>query len=223
VSRTSIIRTPILRRGRHRHPRGGACLLEFAATLPGGPWADHPVHVQPALAALARRVNDHTSDAARRALLPWAAWLVGTASEHDLDAALAARAGATALRHADPATAARLAPALTGPGTARGATRRLIRLAVATLAGAPHPDEELRALLADAVNITRDSAGLDPVVVDSTGFREWPATQPIEVELRIPDGSESAFYFCTALPGGWPPALAEAWSARADELRRRGP
>ncbi|GIM97619.1 hypothetical protein [Paractinoplanes toevensis] len=213
MSRTSVIPTPILQRGHHRHPRNGACLMEFAATLPGGPWADNPVHVQPALTALARRVNDHTSDDGRPALLPWAAWLVGTAGEHDLDGALAVRA--TALRHADPALAA-----LAWPATAR-ATRRLIRLAVATVAGSLHPDEALRALLADAVNATRSTAGLEPVVVDSAGYREWPTTQPIRVELRIPDGSESAFYFCTALPGGWPRALAEAWSARADELRRR--
>jgi hypothetical protein len=213
--------------------------MEFAATLSGGTWADNPVDVQPMLAALARRVNDNTSDEGRMALLPWAAWLVGTAGEHrdDLDGVLGARVGATALRHADPATAARLAPAMAAlawpgavqagrvrawrqaAGRRRGA-RRLIRLAVAALAGVAHSDETLRALLADAVNTTRDHDGLEPVVVDSTGYQQWPLTQPITVELRIPDGSESAYYFCTALPDRWPPALAEAWSARSDELRR---
>lgn len=239
MPRTQIVATAVLRRRHHAHPRTGACLVEFAATLPGGVWTDRPLDVQPILAAVARRVNDRTSDDARIALLPWAAWLVGTNGNHDedRDTAIAARTGAAALRHADPATATRLAaglarvawPTPTGHGrlhtwrrkvSHRRNTLRLIRLAITTLAATPHPDETLRALLADTVNLTRGHQGLEPVVVDYSGYQTWPRMQPVTVEVRTPDGTESTHYFCTALPQQWPPALAQAWSTRTGELRR---
>jgi hypothetical protein len=59
---------PVLSRGRHRTPRRGACLMELASVLAGERWSDHPACTHPLLAELARRVNDHTSDAERQQL-----------------------------------------------------------------------------------------------------------------------------------------------------------
>jgi len=56
---------PVLSRGRHRNPRKGACFMEMASYLAGERWSDHPDCTHPLLAALARLVNDYTSDEAR--------------------------------------------------------------------------------------------------------------------------------------------------------------
>lgn len=56
---------PVLSRGKHRNPRRGACFMELASYLAGERWSDHPACTHPLLAALARDVNDYTSDAAR--------------------------------------------------------------------------------------------------------------------------------------------------------------
>jgi len=68
---------PILSAGRHRSPRQGACFMEFASYLAGERWSDHPECTHPLLAALARDVNDLTSDAARGRLLPMVHRVVG--------------------------------------------------------------------------------------------------------------------------------------------------
>jgi len=60
---------PILTRGRHRSPRRGACFMEIASLLAGERWSDHPSCTHPLLGRLARQVNDHTTDAGRRALV----------------------------------------------------------------------------------------------------------------------------------------------------------
>jgi hypothetical protein len=56
---------PVLSRGKHRNPRRGACFMELASYLAGERWSDHPACTHPLLAALARDVNDYTSDAGR--------------------------------------------------------------------------------------------------------------------------------------------------------------
>jgi hypothetical protein len=56
---------PILSRGKHRNPRTGACFMELVSYLAGERWSDHPVCTHPLLAAVARNVNDCTSDAGR--------------------------------------------------------------------------------------------------------------------------------------------------------------
>ena len=71
---------PVLSRGKHRNPRRGACFMELASYLAGEPWSDHPACTHPLLAALARDVNDYTSDAARgqlAGLIPSVIWLTG--------------------------------------------------------------------------------------------------------------------------------------------------
>ena len=59
---------PILSAGRHRNAKRGACFMEFASYLAGERWSDHPACTHPNLAALARLVNDLTSDRARSRL-----------------------------------------------------------------------------------------------------------------------------------------------------------
>lgn len=59
---------PILSAGRHRNAKRGACFMEFASFLAGERWSDHPACTHPNLAALARLVNDLTSDQARSKL-----------------------------------------------------------------------------------------------------------------------------------------------------------
>ncbi|TBN57099.1 hypothetical protein EYE40_06610 [Glaciihabitans arcticus] len=68
---------PVLSRGRHRSARGGACFMEFASYLAGERWSDHPTCTHPALASLARAVNDTTTDAGRSALAPMIPSVVG--------------------------------------------------------------------------------------------------------------------------------------------------
>jgi len=59
---------PVLSRGKHRSPRSGACFMEFASYLAGEKWSDHPSCTHPALASLARAVNDTTTDRGRSEL-----------------------------------------------------------------------------------------------------------------------------------------------------------
>ena len=56
---------PVLSRGKHRGPRQGACFMELVSYLAGERWSDHPACTHPLLAAVARDVNDYTSDAGR--------------------------------------------------------------------------------------------------------------------------------------------------------------
>jgi hypothetical protein len=60
---------PTLSPGKHRSPRKGACFMEFASLLAGERWSDHPACTLPLLAAVARHVNDYTSDAGRSRLV----------------------------------------------------------------------------------------------------------------------------------------------------------
>lgn len=59
---------PVLKRGRHRTPRRGACFMELASVLGGERWSDHPSCTHPLLGELGRQVNDLTSDADRQQL-----------------------------------------------------------------------------------------------------------------------------------------------------------
>jgi hypothetical protein len=89
---------PILSRGKHRSPRKGACFMEFASLLAGERWSDHPTCTHPLLAAVARHVNDHTSDAARSRLVPLIPSVVGlTGDDLRIDARIALRSAIMAL------------------------------------------------------------------------------------------------------------------------------
>jgi hypothetical protein len=89
---------PQLSRGRHRHPRKGACFMEMASYLAGERWSDHPACTHPLLAALARLVNDHTSDERRGALVELIPSVVGlTSDDPRVDLRIMLRAATTAL------------------------------------------------------------------------------------------------------------------------------
>ncbi len=89
---------PVLGRGKHRSPRSGACFMEYASYLAGERWSDHPACTHPTLAALARLVNDCSSDAARGelvTLIPSVVGLLGDGQKTSL--LIAARAISAAL------------------------------------------------------------------------------------------------------------------------------
>jgi len=89
---------PVLSRGKHRSPRTGACFMEFASLLAGERWSDRPACTHPLLAAVARHVNDSTSDAGRprlAGLIPSVIGLVG--DDPHIDARIALRCATMAL------------------------------------------------------------------------------------------------------------------------------
>lgn len=89
---------PILSRGKHRNPRKGACFMELASFLSGERWSDHPSCTHPLLAALARCVNDYTSDAARPRLAELIPSVIGlTSDDLHVDVRLALLSARTAL------------------------------------------------------------------------------------------------------------------------------
>lgn len=89
---------PRLSRGRHRSPRRGACFMEFASYLAGERWSDHPACTDPALAMLARMVNDLADDARRDELAIEVPRVVGLRGDDaELGLAVAVRAASAAL------------------------------------------------------------------------------------------------------------------------------
>jgi hypothetical protein len=89
---------PQLSRGKHRNPRKGACFMEMVSYLAGERWSDHPACTHPLLGALARLVNDHTSDAGRGNLVELAPSVIGlTSADPHVDVRIALRAALTAL------------------------------------------------------------------------------------------------------------------------------
>jgi hypothetical protein len=89
---------PVLSPGKHRSPRKGACFMEFASFLAGERWSDHPACTHPLLAALARHVNDCTTDAGRQRLVELVPSVIGLASDDPhVDVRIALRAAITAL------------------------------------------------------------------------------------------------------------------------------
>jgi hypothetical protein len=232
MSRTSVHEAAVLRRGAHPHPRQGACLVEIAATLPGGRWSDHPATLDPALAAVARAVNDRSSDAGRPDLLALVPWLPrpATATGSAVAARIVATVGRRGLAVADPDLAARLAPDLAAIATAdravsgwaayqrRRRAARTVRLAVRAVARTG--DQGLWSLLHEAINLTRAADGLTPLPErgDLTRPGAWPERLPIHVHIRIPDGAESTYYHCTPVLHRWPAPLVRDWTVRRAEL-----
>jgi hypothetical protein len=89
---------PVLSRGKHRNPRKGACFMEFASLLAGERWSDHPACTHPLLAAVARHVNDYTSDAGRSRLAELIPSVIGlTGDDLHIDAEIALGAARLAL------------------------------------------------------------------------------------------------------------------------------
>jgi len=89
---------PILSAGRHRTPRRGGCFMEFASYLAGEKWSDHPRCTHPALALLARLVNDCTPDRDRSELAELIPSVIGlNSADPRLELRIALRAALTAL------------------------------------------------------------------------------------------------------------------------------
>lgn len=89
---------PVLSRGKHRNPRKGACFMEMASYLAGERWSDHPACTHPLLAAIARLVNDHTSDAERPRLVELIPSVIGlTGDDLHIDALITLRSATIAL------------------------------------------------------------------------------------------------------------------------------
>src|SRR6266498_2197260 len=89
---------PLLSRGKHRNPRKGACFMELASLLAGERWSDHPACTHPLLAAVARHVNDYTSDAGRPRLTGLIPSVIGlTSDDLHVDARIALRCATMAL------------------------------------------------------------------------------------------------------------------------------
>jgi hypothetical protein len=89
---------PVLSRGKHRNPRKGGCFMEFASFLAGERWSDHPDCTHPLLAALARDVNDHIGDEARREIAPLVPQVIGlNVPDPAIDPLLAREAALAAL------------------------------------------------------------------------------------------------------------------------------
>jgi hypothetical protein len=89
---------PQLSRGKHRNPRKGACFMELASYLAGERWSDRPSCTHPLLAALARLVNDHTSDEGRDQLGPLVPSVIGlTSDDPRVDIRIALRAATAGL------------------------------------------------------------------------------------------------------------------------------
>jgi hypothetical protein len=67
-----------LRRGKHRSPRHGACVVELASMLAGEDFSDRPREVCPVIASFMRTVNDSVPEAQLGMLRPYAPAIVGT-------------------------------------------------------------------------------------------------------------------------------------------------
>lgn len=91
---------PFLSPGRHRRPNRGVCLMEYTSIIAGERFSDHPRCTDPALAAVARAVNDYSSHGARQRLAELASDLsVARRTEPGLGYTVARRCLLTALPH----------------------------------------------------------------------------------------------------------------------------
>lgn len=74
----------LLSRGHHVGPSHGSCLMEYVSLLAGERFSDRPQCTHPALACLARHVNDNVGDGRRGELVRLAPGLVGAAGGGDV-------------------------------------------------------------------------------------------------------------------------------------------
>ncbi|MFI7638038.1 hypothetical protein [Nonomuraea sp. NPDC049400] len=196
---------PVLSRGRHRNPKRGACFMELASYLAGERWSDHPACTHPLLAALARLVNDNTSDESRAKLVRLVPSIIGLASDDlRVDAQIALRCATTALPVAAAERQLALAVSVLAAEEMRarldGApSGRLSELSRRAMEEVPHAAEQARRF-SRAARITEK------------GFRRYAAPNAVQlsvvgiVQACIPDPDallrrllEEAIDDCTAL------------------------
>ncbi len=90
---------PVLSAGKHRSPRSGACFMEFASWLAGESWSDRPACTHPALASLARLVNDCSTANGRARLVELVPSVIGLVDDDPLTSVLiAVRAAGAGIR-----------------------------------------------------------------------------------------------------------------------------
>lgn len=93
---------PLLSPGRHRRRRHGVCLMEYTSILAGERFSDHPRCTDPALAAVARAVNDYSSAEGRQRLAELASDLsVASRTDPGLGYVVARRCLLTALPYSE--------------------------------------------------------------------------------------------------------------------------
>lgn len=73
-----------LGRGRHSSPERGACVMELASMLGGGPFTDHPQSACPIIGALLRSYNDWVDDRRRQDLYAYAAKVVDSRASYEV-------------------------------------------------------------------------------------------------------------------------------------------
>jgi hypothetical protein len=178
---------PELRTGSHLTPEDGACLMEYVSVLAGTTFSDHPRCTDPTLAALARLVNDASTDEGRLLLAAFAPELADTGPVDPCGTAAivlatvhwahtAAGEPASMRRHVR--RAQRRYDRVTGAGTLaalarhldllhrRGSVRRRLEVSVAALRALPGPqrDAALQGALAaaSAVAVAPASTGSSP-------------------------------------------------------------
>ena len=71
--------------GKHYSPDDGACVLELASMLAGEPFTDHPASVCPVIGSVLRAYNDFVDDAARQDLYAYAATVVGSRGDSEVE------------------------------------------------------------------------------------------------------------------------------------------
>jgi hypothetical protein len=171
---------PQLSAGRHLDPSEGACVMEYTSVLAGLPWSDRPRCTHPALAELARLVNDAATLAGRDALLPLVPRLVGLSGRDPRVAPMLVRFCADRARRDHPASPLlrldaawaqrRLVALAQGGAKARwvalthrgyqcGPARRAMADAVWLIAQRPSRDTALPALLMTAITLCEQVLG----------------------------------------------------------------
>ena len=168
---------PVLSRGKHRSPRQGACFMELASYLAGERWSDHPACTHPLLAALARDVNDYTSDAGRARLVPLIPSVIGLTSE---DLHIDARIALICARMALPVAAATQQQVM---AVSVLACERVL----AGLDGRPPGwlDEQSRAVLAHVPHAARWARGFAGTVeISPKAFRRHSAPSTVHAAVQ---------------------------------------
>src|SRR6266568_2169792 len=172
---------PVLSRGKHRSPRMGACFMELASYLAGERWSDHPACTHPLLAAVARDVNDYTSDAGRARLAGLIPSVIGLTGLDGHPAGWLEEQSRQALAQAP--HAAQWARSFTrdlpispkafrrdaAPATVHAAVQGI------ALACVPQPDAMLHALLIDAIDACARWACHDTRRDPPCGSAAWAA------------------------------------------------
>lgn len=202
---------PVLSRGKHRNPRRGACFMELASYLAGERWSDHPACTHPLLAALARDVNDYTSDAARARLAGLIPSVIGLTGD---DLRIDARIALVSARMALPVAAAGGQQVLAVSvlvcervlaGLDRRPAGRLTEPSQAALALVPHAAQWAHGFTRD-ISITarafRQRAAPSAVHTAAEGIAHACIPEPDEMLRDLLTAAISEYGACTATDTG---------------------